>query len=506
MLIHPSALIRCLLTCALVGVPTAASAQDFFGFGGLEARVGVVFPEQAKSGFGGSADFDLGYLRSPKVRTLLGFNYFSADVDRRVGGTPVGGSFSATGGRAGLRFDPFGPGRLTPYLVTAVTAHSVAANVADRGTEQLLDGFYVGAGLGAGLTYALDSGQRFRVTLEGRRVFVTNISHSAIEVGLRLMPRGPASYVDVAAERRRVAREDEARLAREREEARLSDERAQAQADSLRADRAERARQDVEAERLRSLQADSLAARLRMEREEADRLARAGQQDRDRERELERLRQEQQAAQQRQQRDEVDRLRRRADSLEAARSAEAQARGAAEADAAAARARAAAADSATRLAEGRAAEAERRRYQAVLDLDRLMTDVTEIRETERGLAIVLGQGLFASGQYQLSPKARSQIGTIGAVLAQYPDNRISVEGHTDSVGRELANQRLSEMRAEAVRAALIAERVDPARIDMAGYGQSQPVADNNTAEGRGRNRRVEIVIVGARRPAPPGGG
>ncbi|MDQ3518912.1 MAG: OmpA family protein [Gemmatimonadota bacterium] len=135
-----------------------------------------------------------------------------------------------------------------------------------------------------------------------------------------------------------------------------------------------------------------------------------------------------------------------------------------------------------------------------------MTDVTEIRETERGLAIVLGQGLFASGQYQLSPRARSQIGTIGAVLAQYPDNRISVEGHTDSVGRELANQRLSEMRAEAVRAALIAERVDPARIDMAGYGQSQPVADNNTAEGRGRNRRVEIVIVGARRPAPPGGG
>ena len=150
-------------------------------------------------------------------------------------------------------------------------------------------------------------------------------------------------------------------------------------------------------------------------------------------------------------------------------------------------------------------EAERKRYRALLDLDRLISDVTEIKETERGLSIVLGQGLFASGQYRLSERARTQVGTIAAVLAQYEERRISVEGHTDAAGGELANQRLSELRAEAVRAAVIARGVEPGGIDMAGYGEGTPVADNDTPEGRAQNRRVEIILVGARRPVEPPG-
>ncbi|MBA2244411.1 MAG: OmpA family protein, partial [Gemmatimonadetes bacterium] len=149
----------------------------------------------------------------------------------------------------------------------------------------------------------------------------------------------------------------------------------------------------------------------------------------------------------------------------------------------------------------RAAAAEQRLYSALLDLDRLIANITEIRETERGLVVVLGQGLFASGQSALSPRAREEVRQIATVLTQFPEQRIAVEGHTDSVGSETANQRLSEQRAESVRAALIAEGIDPGRVEMVGYGQSRPIADNATADGRAQNRRVEIVIVGARRPA-----
>jgi outer membrane protein OmpA-like peptidoglycan-associated protein len=65
----------------------------------------------------------------------------------------------------------------------------------------------------------------------------------------------------------------------------------------------------------------------------------------------------------------------------------------------------------------------------------------------------------------------------------------------------VTNQRLSEQRAEAVRAALIAQGLNPARVTMVGYGEGQPVADNETPAGRAQNRRVEMLIVGARRPA-----
>ena len=482
---------------AMLSPPPGLAAQEFPGFGGIGIGLGAVSPEDAKTGFGATLDVGLGYLRWPRVRPFAGLSYFGADVDRSVGGSPVGGSLSAKGGRAGLRLDLVQAARFSPYLAVALTAHSLDADVPDPGTEQLLDGFYVGAGISGGLAFALDSARRMSATAEARRVFAANVGHTGLLLGVRYMPRGIEAYTDVAAQRRR-AREEEARLAREREEARLAAERSRLEADSL---RAVQARQ--EADRLRAEQARAEEDRLARERARQEDAGRLERERLERERAAQEQQQREAARQQERQqsREEIERLRRQADSLDAARRREAEARVAAEADAAAARARAAAADSATREAERRAAEAESKRYQALLDLNRLIADVTEIRETERGLAIVLGQGLFASGQYQLSPRARQQIGTIAGVLAQYPDNQLSVEGHTDSVGSEVANQRLSERRAESVRAALIGEGVNPARVTMAGYGQGQPVADNRTPEGRASNRRVEIVILGARRPS-----
>ena len=124
----------------------------------------------------------------------------------------------------------------------------------------------------------------------------------------------------------------------------------------------------------------------------------------------------------------------------------------------------------------------------------MIANISGVRQTERGMLLTLGQGLFATGQYELSTAARADVGRIAAVLGRYPDRTILVEGHTDSQGSEPTNQALSERRANSVRAALIAEGVDPSRITATGYGESRPVDDNSTAQGRAQNRRVEIVI------------
>ena len=74
-----------------------------------------------------------------------------------------------------------------------------------------------------------------------------------------------------------------------------------------------------------------------------------------------------------------------------------------------------------------------------------------------------------------------------------PDLRVSVEGHTDSVGSVAYNQTLSERRAKTVRDYLVSQGIDASRITTRGFGKSKPIASNDTAEGRAENRRVEII-------------
>lgn len=80
------------------------------------------------------------------------------------------------------------------------------------------------------------------------------------------------------------------------------------------------------------------------------------------------------------------------------------------------------------------------------------------------------------------------------MLQEHPDLRISIEGHTDSDGDDAFNKQLSERRAESVKAHLVeAYGIDPSRLETAGFGESKPVAPNDTPEGRQQNRRVELV-------------
>ena len=102
--------------------------------------------------------------------------------------------------------------------------------------------------------------------------------------------------------------------------------------------------------------------------------------------------------------------------------------------------------------------------------------------------------LFDYNSAALRPESRDTLNELASNFSQYPDNRIIVEGHTDSTGGDAYNQRLSEQRAGAVADYLIDRRVPADNVIVYGYGEMRPKASNDTAEGRQLNRRVEIRI------------
>jgi len=100
---------------------------------------------------------------------------------------------------------------------------------------------------------------------------------------------------------------------------------------------------------------------------------------------------------------------------------------------------------------------------------------------------------FETGKANILPDSENILGEIVKMLQQNPDVKLSVEGHTDNVGSAASNQALSEKRAQAVVLWLTAHGVDAARLKAKGWGQTKPVADNATEDGRAKNRRVELV-------------
>jgi outer membrane protein OmpA-like peptidoglycan-associated protein len=119
-----------------------------------------------------------------------------------------------------------------------------------------------------------------------------------------------------------------------------------------------------------------------------------------------------------------------------------------------------------------------------------------VKEESRGTVIVLpGSVLFTSGRAELTPEAQQKLGLVAdTIVPQAKNHDITVEGHTDSRGTPESNQVLSESRARVVMDFLISRGVPPQAITSVGIGQSRPMADNATAEGRANNRRVEIIV------------
>jgi outer membrane protein OmpA-like peptidoglycan-associated protein len=102
---------------------------------------------------------------------------------------------------------------------------------------------------------------------------------------------------------------------------------------------------------------------------------------------------------------------------------------------------------------------------------------------------------FDTGKAELKSAGVEQLSVVSGILRDYPENRINIMGHTDSVGSDAYNQQLSQARADTVKVTLLQQGVTPRSILSAtGYGESQPIADNAVVAGRAQNRRVELSI------------
>jgi len=140
------------------------------------------------------------------------------------------------------------------------------------------------------------------------------------------------------------------------------------------------------------------------------------------------------------------------------------------------------------------AEAEKTELRA--QLLRQFSLVLETRDTARGLIVNMSDVLFDTGKYSLRPGAREKLAKVAGIISGHPGLRLEVEGHTDNVGGDDYNQKLSEQRGVAVRDYLTQDGIASGSVTTQGFGKTKPVASNDTSAGRQKNRRVELVVSG----------
>jgi outer membrane protein OmpA-like peptidoglycan-associated protein len=244
-----------------------------------------------------------------------------------------------------------------------------------------------------------------------------------------------------------------------------------------RADAASEAQRRQEAEQARQQAEAAKAEALRM-RQDAENAAQEAE------------RQQQEAERQKQEADQA-----RAAALQQQQEAQAAAQQAAQ-EREAARSQQKAAEAEAERARQAAAQAEAEKAQLRSQLLSQLNSILQTRDSARGLIVNMSDVLFDTGSYTLKPGAREKMAKISGILLAHPGLNLQIEGHTDSVGSDEFNQQLSERRADSVRDFLIGQGVAGSAISARGFGKTQPVASNETPEGRQRNRRVELVVNG----------
>jgi len=152
----------------------------------------------------------------------------------------------------------------------------------------------------------------------------------------------------------------------------------------------------------------------------------------------------------------------------------------------------AAADSSDEQLQKALREREELRARLLIQLNAILMT----RDTARGLVVNMSDVLFDTAKYTLRPEAREKLAKISGIILAYPSLNLAIEGNTDSVGGDAYNQDLSERRAGAVRDYLAEQKIPGTSMTAKGFGKTQPVATNDTADGRQANRRVELVVSG----------
>jgi outer membrane protein OmpA-like peptidoglycan-associated protein len=143
-----------------------------------------------------------------------------------------------------------------------------------------------------------------------------------------------------------------------------------------------------------------------------------------------------------------------------------------------------------------AAQAEKEKGDLRAQLLAQLNSILQTQDSARGLIVNMSDVLFDTGKYTLKPATREKLAKISGILLAHPGLNLQIEGHTDSVGSDELNQQLSGRRADSVRDFLAEQGVPGSSMTARGFGKTQPVASNDTTEGRQKNRRVEMVVNG----------
>jgi outer membrane protein OmpA-like peptidoglycan-associated protein len=141
-------------------------------------------------------------------------------------------------------------------------------------------------------------------------------------------------------------------------------------------------------------------------------------------------------------------------------------------------------------------QAEQEKADLRAQLLQQLNTILATRDTARGLIANMSDVLFKTGSYELLSGARERLAKVSGIVIAHPGLHLEVEGHTDAVGSDDYNQKLSENRAQAVRDYLVQQGIPDNSIVSRGLGKTQPVATNDTPDGRQQNRRVELVLSG----------
>ncbi len=250
-----------------------------------------------------------------------------------------------------------------------------------------------------------------------------------------------------------VKKEDEVRLANERQNSAEAQAQSQQQADDARR-QTEQAQSDTAKARAARDQADADAANARSDNAEAQAAAAKAQSD-----------------------------------MANSQAASASAVSAAQADAEQSRL-------AAQQAQLNAQQANTDKAAMRAKLSEQLNSILQTRDSARGLIVSMSDVLFDTGKFSLKPGAREKLAKVAGILLAYPGLNIEVGGYTDNVGGDAMNQTLSENRADSVRDYLVQEGVATGSVSAKGFGNSLPVASNDSSAGRQQNRRVELLVSG----------